>query len=72
MWKVWGRVAAYAVFYVETDGKSPLGKTRRRWENNINMDLQKVECEFMAWIDVDQVRDRRQALVDVTINFPVS
>ena len=35
------------------------------------MDLQEVECAFMDWIDVDQVRDRRQALVNVVMNLRV-
>ena len=41
------------------EGKNPLGKTRRRWEDNIKMDLQKVGCEGMDWIylaqDVDSL-----------------
>jgi len=44
-------------------GKPPLGKPRRRWENNIKMDLQKVE-----WIDLAQDRDRWQAFVNAVIN----
>jgi hypothetical protein len=35
------------------------------------VDLQEVECEFMDWIDVDQVRDRRRALVNDTMNLQV-
>jgi hypothetical protein len=36
------------------------------------MDLQEVEFEFMDWIDVDQVRDSRQALVNAVMNLRVS
>ena len=40
------------------EGKRSLGRPMRRWENNIKMDLQEVECGGMAWIDLDQVRNR--------------
>jgi hypothetical protein len=43
----------------------------RRWEDNINMDLQEVECESMDWIELAQDRDRWQALVNAVINFQV-
>ena len=38
-------------------GKNPLGRTRRRWENNIKTDLQKVGCGGMDWIYLAQDRD---------------
>jgi hypothetical protein len=41
-------------------GKRPLGRPRRRWEDNIKMDLQEVECRDMDWIDLAQDRDRWQ------------
>jgi hypothetical protein len=44
------------------DGKRPLVRPRRRWEGNIKADLQKVGCECMNWIDLDQDRDRCQAM----------
>ena len=34
------------------EGKKPLGRPRRKWEDNIEMDLQKVGCEGMDWIDM--------------------
>jgi len=40
------------------EGKRPLGRPRRRWEENVKMDLQEVGCEVMAWIDLTQNRDR--------------
>jgi len=40
------------------EGKRPLGRTRRRWEDNIKMDLQKVRCGGMDWIELAPVRDR--------------
>jgi hypothetical protein len=45
------------------EGKRPLGRPRRRWEDNINMDLQEVGCGVMDWIELAQDRDRWQALV---------
>jgi hypothetical protein len=40
------------------EGKSPLGRPRRRWEDNIKMGLQEVGCGDMDCIDVAQDRDR--------------
>jgi hypothetical protein len=44
------------------EGKKPLGRHRHRWEDNIKMDLQEVECGGMDWIDLGQDRDRLWAL----------
>ena len=41
---------AYNVFVWKPEGKRPLGRLRRRWDDNINMDLQEVGCEGMDWI----------------------
>jgi len=51
--------------------KSPLGRTRLRWDNNIKMDLQEVGCGGMDWIYVAQERDRWRALVNAAMNFRV-
>ena len=66
-----GRVALIQCFCGETDGKRPLGRPRRRWENNIKMNLQEVECEFLDWIYMDQVKDRRRALVNAVLHLHV-
>jgi len=50
----------------------PLGRSRRRWEDNIKMDLQKVEYGDMDWIEVAQDRDRWRALVNAVMNFRVT
>jgi len=51
--------------------KRPMGRPRRRWEDNIKMDLQEVGCGGMDWIELAQDRDRWQALVNALMNLPV-
>ena len=59
----------YRVLVGKPEGKRPLGSARRRWEDNIKMDLQEVGCEGMDWIDVAQDRKRWRALVDAVMNI---
>jgi ribosome biogenesis protein Nip4 len=54
------------------ESKRPLERPRRREEDNIKMDLQKVGCESMDWIELAQDRDRWQALVNEVMNLWVS
>ena len=51
--------------------KSPLGRPRRRWEDNIKMDLQEVGCGGMDWIQLAQDSDRWRALVHAVMNLRV-
>jgi hypothetical protein len=46
------------------EGKRPFGRPRRRWEDNIKMDLQEVGCGDMDWIELGQDRDRERSLVN--------
>jgi len=48
--------------------KRPLGKPRRRWEDNIKMELQEEGFGGMEWIEMAQVRDRWRALVNAVMN----
>ena len=48
-----------------------LGRPRRRWEDNIKMDLQKVGCGGMDWIELAQDRDRWRVLVNAVMNLRV-
>jgi hypothetical protein len=54
----------------KAEGKRPLGRPRHRWEDNIEMDLQKVGFEG-NWIELAQDRDMWQALVNVIVNLQV-
>jgi len=51
---------------VKPQGKSPLGRPRRRWEDNIKVDLQEVECGGMDWIEVAQYRDRFDKMREIS------
>jgi hypothetical protein len=53
------------------EGRRPLGRPRRRWEDNIKMDLREVGLGGMDWIDLAQVRDRWRALVNAVMNLRV-
>jgi hypothetical protein len=59
-----GEQSVYRVSVGKPERKRPLGRPRRRWEDNINMDLLKVGCEGMDWIDPAQVRDSWRAIVN--------
>jgi hypothetical protein len=52
-------------------GKRPLGRPRCKWEDNIKMDHQEVECGGMDWIDLAQNRDRWWALENAVTDFRV-
>jgi hypothetical protein len=65
-----GRVV-YRVLVGKPEGKRPLGRSRRRWEDNIRIDLQKVVCGCVNWIGLDQDTDRWRALVSAVMNLRV-
>jgi hypothetical protein len=59
----------YRVLVGKLEGKRPLGRRRRRWEDNIKMDLQKVGEGRGDWMELAQDRDRWWALVGTVRNF---
>ena len=60
----------HRVLVGKPDGKRPLGRPRRRWEDNIKMDLREVRGGG-DWIELAQDRDRWRALVNTVMNFRV-
>jgi hypothetical protein len=54
------------------EGRSPLGRPRRRWEDSIEMDLREIGFGDVDWIDWAQDRDRWRALVNTVMNLRVS
>ena len=63
------RRGVYRVLVGIPEGKRPLGKPRRRWEDNIKMDLQEVECGGMDWIKLVQDWDRWRALANAVMKL---
>jgi len=53
------------------EGRRQLGRPRRRWEDNIKIDLQEVGCGVMDWIELAQDRNRWRTLVNVVMNLRI-
>jgi hypothetical protein len=62
---------AYRILVGRPEGRRPLGRPRRRWEDNIKIDLQEVGWGGMNWIDMAQDRDRWRVLVSAIMNLRV-
>ena len=61
----------HRVLVGKPEGKRPLGRPRRRWENNIKMDIQEVGGGCEDWKELAQDRDRWRALVGTVMNLRV-
>jgi hypothetical protein len=61
----------YRVLVGKPEGKRPLVGLRRRWKDNIKMDIQEVGCGGIDWIGLAQDRDRQRALVNAVMNLRV-
>jgi hypothetical protein len=61
----------YRVLVGKPEGKRPMGRPRRRWLDNIKIDLQEVGCGYMDWIGLAQDRDRCRTLVSAVMNLRV-
>jgi hypothetical protein len=62
----------YRILVGKPEGRRPLGRQRRRWVDNIKMDLREVEGDGMDWIDLAQDRDQWRAVMNTVLNFRVS
>ena len=61
----------YMVLVGKLEGSIPLGRPRRRWVDNIRIDLQEVGCGYMDWIGLAQDRDRWRTFVSAVMNLRV-
>ena len=66
-----GGSGVYRLLVGKPEGKRPLGRPRRRWEDNIRMDLQEVGLGYEDWIGLAQDRERWRALVSAVRNLRV-
>jgi hypothetical protein len=58
----------YRILVEKPEGKRPLARPRRRWEDNIKLNLQEVVCGGTDWIELAQERNRWRALVNAVMN----
>jgi hypothetical protein len=61
----------YKVLVGKPEGKRPLGRSRRRWEDGVRMDLGEIGLGVVDWIRLAQVRNRWRAVVSVVMNIRV-
>jgi len=61
----------YRILVGKPEGRRPLGRPRRRWVDNIMVDLQEVGCVYMDWFGLAQDRDRWRTLVSAVMNLRV-
>ena len=61
----------YRILVGKPERRRPLGRPRRRWVDNIRMDLQEVVCGYMDWIGLSQDRDRWRTLMSAVMNLRV-
>jgi hypothetical protein len=62
---------AYRMLVGKPEGKRPLGRPRRRWVDNITIDLRETGWDGTNWIDLAQGRDQWRALVNTVMNLRV-
>ena len=60
---------AYRVSVGKPEGNRPLGRPRRRWEDNIKMNLRKVDCDPGDWMALAEDRDQCRAYVRAVMNL---
>jgi hypothetical protein len=70
MWHAW-EWRVYRVFVGKPEGKRPLGRLRRRWEDGIRMDLREIGWGSVEWIRLAQDRDWWRVVVNTVMNLQV-
>jgi len=63
------RRGVYRVLVGKPEGKTTLGRSRRRWDNNIKMNFQEVECGGKDWVELAPDSDRWRGLVSAVMNL---
>ena len=71
MARMGGERGVYRVLVGKLEGRRPLERLRRRWADNIRMDLQEVGCGYIDWTGLAQDRDRWRTLVSAVMNLRV-
>jgi hypothetical protein len=66
------RRGTYSIWVGRPEGNIPRGRLRRRWKDNIKIDLQEVGWEVMDWLDLAQDRDKWWAVVNAVMKLRVS
>jgi hypothetical protein len=61
----------YRILVGKPEGRRPLGRPRRRWVDNIKIDLTEIEWHGVDWVDLAQDRDQWRALVNTVMNLRV-
>jgi hypothetical protein len=62
---------AYRILVGKPEGRRPLGRPRRRWVENFNIDLREIGWDGVDWVDLAQDRDQWRALVNTVMNLRV-
>jgi hypothetical protein len=60
---------AYRILVGKPEGKRPLGRPRRKWVDNIELDLREIRWDGMDWINLAKDRDQGRALVNTVMNL---
>jgi hypothetical protein len=68
---LWEKRNAYRILVGNPEGKRPLGRPRRKWVDNIKLDLEEIGLDGMYWIHLAQDRDQWRALVNTVMNLRV-
>jgi hypothetical protein len=68
---MWEMKYAYKILVGKSEGNRPFRRPRRRWENNVKMDLREIGLEGIDWIYLAQDKDRWRALVNTVMNLQV-